>query len=326
MTQPQSIHEVSSEQEFLYDVIHGLSQPQKMLPSKYFYDKKGSALFTEICELEEYYVTRTELALLREQVNSVAQCLGDNVHIIEPGSGAGEKISLLLNALKNPAQVTLLDISEEILEDSVMRLRARFDTLNVHAVAGDFTRLNGVRIPHLAAANRKAIYFPGSTIGNFSPVDANKILSSFHRLVGPEGGLLIGVDQVKPVNILERAYNDEKGITAAFNLNLLARINKQLNGSFDLSKFRHQAIFNTEQSRIEMHLHSTGSQTVCIGGHSFCFNKGESIHTENSYKYTPESFIDLATAAGWRSVGKWFDAKKWFAIHYFEANYDTPFR
>ena len=304
---------------FLSDVVEGLTQGQKSLPCKYFYDERGSELFTEICKLDEYYLTRTEMDLLLEVRDDIANQVGSGVQIIEPGSGAGEKIKLLLEAFDNPDSVTLVDISSEILQCSVESMQARFPQLNVTGLIGDFTNLHELRLGQEAKADTNPLlYFPGSTIGNFSPIEASALLSSFAKGLGHRGGLLIGVDQVKSEAVLERAYNDEAQITSEFNKNLLHRINRELGADFELEFFSHHAFFNHEHARIEMHLISDVAQTVSIADAELEieFERGETIHTENSYKYTIESFTKLARAAGWEAEAHWTDGDDNFAIHY----------
>ena len=302
---------------FLEDVLDGLAQGQKSLPCKYFYDERGSELFTKICELQEYYLTRTEMDLLLQVREDIALKVGTQVQIIEPGSGAGEKIKLLLEMFDAPRSVTLIDISAEILHDSVQSMRERFPDLSVKAVIGDFTCLHQLELGHDEELhNNPLLYFPGSTIGNFSPIEASALLSSFAKGLGHRGGLLIGVDQVKCAHVLERAYNDQDQVTSEFNKNLLRRINRELDADFDLTCFSHDAFYNQEQARIEMHLVSEVDQTVSVAGEQFQFTQGETIHTENSYKYTIESFTKLAKAAGWQSQAYWTDPEQKFAIHY----------
>ena len=305
--------------DFLDDTIHGLSQPQKTIPSKYFYNEKGSLLFEQICDLKEYYLTRTELALLVGISSELDNLLTVNCHLLEPGAGSCEKLQRLLGHLSRPKKITLLDISPEMLASSGTKLRKQFRDIDVRTLVGDFTKVQEYQ-SHVANENEHTvIFFPGSTIGNFSPIEANQLLSSFASLAGTNGAMLIGVDQIKPIETLEQAYNDKKGVTAEFNLNLLERINKELNGTFNLESFIHKAIFNAKRSRIEMHLHSTCQQTVHVNGHAFSFSEGESIHTENSYKYSAEGFCSIAKAAGWRPVKHWQDPNEWFGLHYMEV-------
>ena len=305
--------------DFLLDVMDGLSQKQKFLPCKYFYDERGSQLFGQICQLEEYYLTRTEMTLIMEVREEIAREVGPQVRIIEPGSGSGEKLSLLLERFDTPHSVTLVDISAEILNLSAETMRGRFPDLEVRGVIGDFTSLHELNVhQHDQSEGNRLMYFPGSTIGNFSPIEASGLLSSFAKGLGVGSGLLIGVDQVKSKSTLERAYNDSQNVTSAFNKNLLHRINRELEGDFDLSLFSHRAFYNEEHARIEMHLISKKEQTVTIAGRRFQFAQGESIHTENSYKYTFDSFSKLAKASGWHSRGYWTDKEEKFAMHYLE--------
>lgn len=309
-----------SDKNFLNDVLDGLSDKQKSLPCKYFYDETGSQLFTQICETPEYYVTRAELAIMREHADDMAERIGENARIVEFGSGAGEKIRLLLKALVKPYSYTPLDISIEILQQSAEQLRTEFPSLMVTPVAADYTRPLA-DLPLFDSANdakqgRKVVYFPGSTISNFTPTQAEDFLQQIAGLLESDGGLLIGVDTVKSDEILNAAYNDAAGVTAAFNKNLLHRINEELLGTFELDKFRHHAFFNRTESRIEMHLISEVDQTVSIAGTDIRFKAGESIHTENSYKYSKESLESLARKAGLNIRYSWSDQAGLFGVHY----------
>ena len=269
------------------DVIAGLSLPQKTLAPKYFYDDAGSRLFERICRLPEYYLTRAELALTRRHLPSIARFAGRGCELIEYGSGESLKSRLLIEAL-HPSTYVPVDISGEALRGAAARLRRRFPWLQIHAVHGDFTQ--PLKIPMGAAerafSSRRVVYFPGSTIGNLTPQEAHAFLRMTRGQVGPHGAMLVGVDLQKDANVLHAAYNDAKGVTAAFNLNLLARINRELGGDFRLRRFRHYAFYNPTLGRIEMHLVSLARQVVNIGDYRFAFEAGESIHTENSYKYS----------------------------------------
>ncbi|XOV78637.1 MAG: L-histidine N(alpha)-methyltransferase [Aestuariibacter sp.] len=313
-------HSSDCDEEFLKDILDGLSHPQKNIPSKYFYNEKGSQLFDQICELDEYYLTRTELALLKSISGELDILLEIDSHLLEPGAGSGDKLQLLLGTLTSPQKVTLLDISPETVISSGAKLRAQFPHLDVQTVVGDFTKLHDYH-PHVAKEeHHTTIFFPGSTIGNFSPIEASQLLSSFASIAGHNGALIIGVDQIKSTDVLEKAYNDAQGVTAEFNLNLLERINNELNGTFNPNQFYHKAFYNSELSRIEMHLYSRSQQTVHVNGHPFEFEEGESIHTENSYKYSYESFCRVAKASGWRPVAYWQDPNKWFGLHYLQVD------
>ncbi|MSQ54458.1 MAG: L-histidine N(alpha)-methyltransferase [Betaproteobacteria bacterium] len=298
---------------FREDVIAGLSLPQKALPPKYFYDAKGSRLFERICRLREYYPTRAELALTRAHLADIARFAGRGCELVEYGSGASVKIRLLLDRIRPSAYVPV-DISPSALANAGKRLSRAFPWLRVSAVAGDFTR--PLKIPAFKGRGkaRRVVYFPGSTIGNFTPEDAHAFLRMTRGQVGARGAMLVGVDLKKDANVLHAAYNDTLGVTAAFNLNLLARINTELGGDFDLRRFAHYAYYNTALGRIEMHLVSLAKQTVAIGNFRFGFDLGESIHTENSCKYSVEEFRALAMAAGFRTEKVWRDRREYFGL------------
>lgn len=296
---------------FREDVIAGLSLPQKALPPKYFYDDRGSRLFERICRLPEYYPTRAELSLTRRHIRSLARFAGRDCVLIEYGSGESAKSRLLLRQLR-PAAYLPVDISEDALRRAVRGLRREFPSLDILAVHGDFSRPLNVPIP---ARGRRVVYFPGSTIGNLSPEEAQAFLRMTRGQVGARGAMLVGVDLRKDATVLHAAYNDARGVTAAFNLNLLERINRELGADFDLRCFRHYAFYNAPRGRIEMHLVSLAAQTVAIGKHRFGFEAGESIHTENSYKYSIEGFRALARAAGFRGEEVWLDREGLFALH-----------
>jgi L-histidine Nalpha-methyltransferase len=297
---------------FRRDVIAGLSLPRKALPPKYFYDARGSRLFEAICGLREYYPTRAELQLMRLHMGSIARFAGRGCALIEYGSGAGRKSRLLIEALRPSAYIPV-DISDDALRGAEERLRRRFPRLAIHPVHGDFSR--PLRIPMAQAKGRRVVYFPGSTIGNLTPAEAYAFLRATRRQVGSRGAMLVGVDLKKDVALLHAAYNDAKGVTAAFNLNLLARINRELGGDFALKRFRHYAFYNAPLGRIEMHLVSRARQTARVGRARFAFEPGESIHTENSYKYSVDEFRALARRAGFRPAQVWLDRRGLFALH-----------
>jgi dimethylhistidine N-methyltransferase len=292
-----------------------LSRPCKELPCKYFYDARGSQLFDAICEQPEYYLTRTELAILQRHTADMAEALGPRCLLIEYGSGSGLKTPLLLERLHDPAAYVPVDISREHLLASAARLAERFGELEICPVWADFTAPFSVPVP-AKHAQRRAVWFPGSTIGNFGPVEATRLLGGMASLCGPGGGLLLGVDLRKPAAVLEPAYNDAAGVTAEFNLNLLARINRELGADFDLTRFQHRAFFNDPESRIEMHLVSRGQQTVHVGGVSVPFADRENICTEHSYKYSREAFSGLAAAAGLEVRQVWTDSREFFSVQY----------
>lgn len=300
---------------FLDDVVAGLSCLHKTLPPKYFYDERGSELFEAICGLPEYYLTRAETALMREKAGEMARLLGPRCAVIEYGCGSGRKTRILLEALEPVAYVPI-DIAREQLRATAAEFARDFPGLRVMAVCADYSRPLALPEVDVLTARRRIVYFPGSTIGNLTHDEAAAFLGNARNLVGPGGGLLIGVDLKKDAARLNAAYNDKQGVTAEFNINLLARINRELGADFDLGAFRHQAFYNEPLGRIEMHLLSMKAQRVTMRGHSFSFRAGETIHTENSYKYSVSEFQMLARGAGFEPVECWMDAERLFAVHY----------
>jgi dimethylhistidine N-methyltransferase len=283
--------------DFLAEAIAGLSHSPRTLPYKFFYDERGSELFQRICELPEYYVTRTELQILNERGSEIASCLGAEIELIGLGTGAGTKTRILLEELRDPVAYVPVDISKEQLEQSTQLFRRLFPSLEILPVCADY--LQPVVLPTPARdPSRKVVYFPGSTIGNFEPTAATNFLRRIYNVCGKEGGLLIGVDLQKDKGILERAYDDAQGVTAQFNLNLLTRANRELGADFRVEQWKHRAIYNAEAGRIEMHLISSRDQTVHIANQEFRFRDGEGIVTEYSYKYTPAEFTVLLQDAG----------------------------
>ena len=301
---------------FRDDVFEGLSRQQKELPCKYFYDNRGSELFNTICGLDEYYPTRTETALLQAHGREMADLIGPGVCLIEFGCGSLFKTRLLLDALRSPAAFVPIDISADHLLQSSAALAADYPDLEVLPVVADFTR--PVKLPDKArkASENRIGFFPGSTIGNFDHAGAADFLATVADMVGGGGALLIGVDLKKDEDILVRAYDDAQGVTAAFNRNVLERINRELGGCFDIETFRHRALYNGAEGRIEMHLVSEKDQTVTVHDRDFTFTKGETIHTENSCKYHVEEFSSLAAGAGFRSARTWVDGDGLFSLHY----------
>ena len=302
-----------TDEQFLADVLAGLSRPRKRLPSKYFYDAAGSRLFDRITELDEYYPTRTEVAILRHHAGAMAARCGPRCLLIELGAGSLVKVRLLLDRLDRPAGYVPVDVSGDHLRAAADELAADYPGLDVRPVVADFTR--PFELPPVAAA-RRVVYFPGSTIGNFDPADADALLRRVARLVGPGGGLLLGIDLRKDPAVLEPAYDDARGVTAAFNRNLLVRVNRELGADFDPDAFRHRAFYNRDRSRVEMHLVSVAGQRVRVGGRTFDFRAGESIHTENSYKYDPAEFARRAAGCGLRADETWTDESRYFAVVY----------
>lgn len=303
-----------SESDFYAEVMQGLRQTPKRISPKYFYDAYGSILFDEICELPEYYPTRTEMALLEENATEIAQLIGTDCCLIEPGSGSSQKIRLLLDTIQ-PTAYLPMDISKQHLLNAADKLSVEYPWLDIHAACADFT--TRLIIPEHAKKVRKVAFFPGSSIGNFEPRDAQHFLSHLSETVGPGGGLLIGVDLKKNKEILSRAYNDSAGVTAAFNKNLLTRINNELDADFNLSLFKHDAFYNAKKGRVEMHLRSLCEQTVTVKGEAINFQIGESIHTENSYKYSKTEFQWLAAKAGFTLEKSWVDKDSLFGLHFF---------
>ncbi len=300
---------------FLGDVLVGLSQPQKSLPAKYFYDERGSALFEQICELPEYYPTRTEIALMRQHASDMGRKIGSNALLIEYGSGSSTKTPILIDALQ-PACYVPIDISRELLAESALALAQERPGFPVRAICADYTK--PFSLPPLSDIDyqRKLVYFPGSTIGNFDRAETDRFLRHVAQTVGRDGGALIGVDLKKDPARLHAAYNDAAGVTAEFNLNVLRRINNELGGKFDLTAFRHRAFYSESLGRIEMHLLSLRSQTVTIADRSIGFREGETIHTEISCKYSIEEFQAIAQTAGMSPTGVWTDSNNLFSVHY----------
>jgi dimethylhistidine N-methyltransferase len=296
---------------FRKDVLEGLARPQKALPPKYFYDAAGSRLFERICRLREYYPTRTELAITRKHLRDIARFAGKRCALLEYGSGESLKTRLLLGALE-PSVYMPVDISADALRAAVARLRREFPKLGVVAITADFS--HPLSIPAYRGNARRVVYFPGSTIGNLRRDEAQAFLKMTRGQVGLRGAMLVGVDLKKDANVLHAAYNDASGVTAAFNLNLLARINRELGGDFDLRRFAHYAFYNPMAGRIEMHLVAREAHAVNIGNYRFSFGRGESIHTENSYKYSVEEFRTLASNAGFRPAKLWTDPRGWFGV------------
>jgi dimethylhistidine N-methyltransferase len=299
---------------FLAEVVDGLSRPNKEVPAKFFYDARGCELFDRICEQPEYYLTRTELDILARNAGQMADLLGERCLLIEYGSGNSRKTRVLLDRL-GPAAYMPIDIAREQLTHSSAALLDDYPQLKVIAVCADYSR--PLRLPDCEAYEpcRRVVFFPGSTIGNLTPKDAMDFLRNVARQVGPGGTMLVGVDLKKEAATLNAAYNDGGGVTAAFNLNLLARINRELKADFDLDAFRHSAFYNERLGRVEMHLVSLRDQWVKVGEDVTHFWDGETIHTENSYKYTVEEFQGLSTGAGFEPRAVWTDEQMRFSVH-----------
>jgi len=302
---------------FLDDVLEGLSKPQKSLSPKYFYDAEGSRLFEAICELEPYYPTRTELGLLRGAAAEIAACAPEGAVLVEFGSGASLKTRIVLDAAPQIGAYAPIDISRKALEAAARAIGRDYPALEVTPIAEDFTA--ALRLPETLASRPAFGFFPGSTLGNFMPPEAEAFLARARTLLGENGQFLVGVDLVKPEAELLAAYDDPEGVTAAFNKNLLVRINRELGGDFDLDGFAHRARWNAEESRIEMHLESLRDQVVKVAGRGFRFARGETLHTENSYKFTVDGLGRLAERAGWRPKRWWVNAHPAFALALLEA-------
>ncbi|MCA1798264.1 MAG: L-histidine N(alpha)-methyltransferase [Xanthomonadaceae bacterium] len=301
------------------DVLRGLGAPQKWISPMYLYDESGSHLFDRICELPEYYPTRTERAILRDNAAEISAALGTDLMLVEPGSGNGEKATLLLRSLHEPVAFIPVEISREHLWQSANAINEAFPDLEVLPVCADFSQPFELPEPSRPAA-RAAVFFPGSTIGNFRPRTAVMLLANFGGVAGDGGVLLVGVDLRKDPAVLERAYDDAAGVTAEFNLNLLLRLNRELGADFDLDAFEHRAVWNDADSRMEMHLVSKRAQKVQIGKESVALREGEHIHTESSYKYTPDAFAALASEAGLRVVKVWMDEERLFSVQLLERS------
>ena len=305
--------------DFLGDVIAGLSSDPPTLPCKYFYDERGAALFQKICELPEYYITRTEIDILDRNRAEIASQLGPNIQLIGLGTGAGTKTRILIEALESPAVYIPVDISEKQLRESTVLFQKIFADLEILPVCADY--LQAVTLPspgHKSARN--IVYFPGSTIGNFEPEEAIGFLRRIANVCRDDGGLLIGVDLKKDERVLEAAYNDRAGVTAQFNLNLMERINRELGADFDLNQWRHRATYNSKAGRIELYLISEIDQVAHVEEHKFHFRRGEKIITEFSYKYAPQEFAALAGKAGFDFVRMWTDDARLFGIFYFSCS------
>jgi dimethylhistidine N-methyltransferase len=298
---------------FAADVIAGLGASPKHLPPKYFYDSTGSELFERITELPEYYPTRSELSILNERAGDIAALIPPGAALIEFGSGSSTKTRIVLSRSNSLAAYVPVDISGEFLEQQAKSLRREYPNIAMLPVAADFS--TPFALPDEVQALPRAGFFPGSTIGNFEPHEASAFLRNAGRILGVGATLIVGVDLIKDIQVLQRAYNDAQGVTAQFNLNLLARINRELGAKIDLATFEHHAFFNRERSRIEMHLASLKRQRVRLLGECFDFRAGETIHTESSYKYSIESFGALARGAGWKPVAVWTDAEQNFSVH-----------
>lgn len=297
----------------LSEVIKGMSLPQKSLPSKYFYDEKGSQLFEEITELEEYYPTRIEWGILEKYVLEMEQELGELVLLIEPGSGSSEKTRVLLDNMESICCYIPMDISGDYLLKIAEKLRSEYPNIDIQPLSVDYTR--SFELPSIHVKAQRVVFFPGSTIGNFKPKTVENFFSIMAEIVGKDGAILIGVDLKKEKEVLEAAYNDSKGVTADFNKNMLTHINREIGSNFDIQKFEHKSIWKENLGRIEMRLIAKEDHYVSLDGHTFKIKEGEYIHTENSHKYSLQEFEELVKP--WFSVGKvWTDEKNYFSVQY----------
>jgi dimethylhistidine N-methyltransferase len=311
------------EDEFLTTVRTALRRQLREIPPKYFYDARGSALFDLICTTPEYYPTRTETDILDQFGSDMVERIGHSCVVIELGSGSATKTPLLLRHLADDAAYVPIDICEPHLLQSTQRLGMEFPKIHMHPLCADYTRLPAVKLDGYAG-RRRVVFFPGSSIGNCTPAEVVQLLQHAAQLAGPNGAMLIGVDSKKSPSVLNAAYNDASGYTAAFNLNLLARMQRELGAKLDRDGFTHRAFYNVELGRIEMHLVSRKKQFIRLGDETFHFEDGETIHTENSYKYTAHEFQQLAWSAGWHPKMLWSDRNNLFNVHYLSLSADEP--
>ena len=299
--------------DFRAALVAGLDQAPRGIPCRFLYDRRGSELFDAICRTPEYYPTRTELRILKDYAPDMAARMGPDVRLVELGSGSSAKVGLLLNALQDPAAYVPIDISREHLLDAAGRIAAAHPDVEVHAVCADYSA--PFSLPSTAGRGRRVAFFPGSTIGNFTPGEAEVFLRRWARRLGPGAQMLIGVDLQKDAAELEAAYDDADGVTAQFSLNVLARANRELGADFDLAGFRHEARYLADEGRVAIHLRSLADQSVRVGDRRFAFGEGEPIHIEDSWKYTPAGFQDLADKAGYAPEAWWTDSRRRFSVH-----------
>ncbi|MGP1309397.1 MAG: L-histidine N(alpha)-methyltransferase [Phycisphaerales bacterium] len=315
---PMVINRQELRDTFRSDVLEGLAMPRKRIPPKHLYDARGSELFDEICEVQDYYPTRTERDLLEASSEDIARAIGTDITLVEPGAGSGQKAEDLLATLDAPHAFVPIEISRSALAAAAERIAERFPDVEIFPVCDDFTMI--ASLPDDIGGANRALFFPGSTIGNLEPAERRELLSHFASCVSKDGLLLIGFDLEKDLDALRRAYNDSDGVTAEFNLNLLDRINRELDGDFDREAFEHDAPWSPERKRVEMHLVSKKDQRVTVAGQTFEFKKGESIHTESSHKFTPESFDAEAATAGFTPVKRWVAPRNWYCVTLYRAS------
>jgi len=305
-------YRLSQPELFRQDVLAGLSMHRKSLPCRWLYDERGSELFEQITHLKEYYPTRVETGILRTNAAEIAAFVGKGATLIEYGAGAGIKTEILISALEAPRLYVPVDISGDFLDQAVISLRHRFPTIGIWPIVADFT--GDFEIPAGIPSKGRSAFFPGSTIGNLDYAETVSFLRRVHRHVGAKGTVVVGADLTKDIRILLAAYNDRQGVTAAFNLNLLARVNRELDGDFRLERFAHEARWNSGNSAVEMHLVSLEAQTVTVDGQRFDFEAGESIHTETSRKYTVSTLSAIVESAGWYIEEMWTDPRQSFGV------------
>lgn len=299
-----------ADESFRDSLLRGLSQPEKAIPCRFLYDKRGSELFDEICRLPEYYPTRTEVAILREHADDIARLIGSGASLVELGSGSSTKTRILLDTLEDLAEYIPIDVSGDHLRNAAKDIAAEYPEIDVTAICANY----GVDWPLPPTQGRHVGFFPGSTIGNLAEAEARDLLVTWRRRLGADGRMIIGVDLKKAKHVLDAAYDDSAGVTEAFILNILARANRELGANFDLAKFAYNVAFSEAQGRVEMALHSTGAQTVSVAGRSFALKAGERIHIENSHKYTVEAFRQLARKAGFGVEQCFTDPQRLFSV------------
>lgn len=309
--------ESSDREQFRDAVLEGLSRPERAIPARFLYDARGSALFDEICDLPEYYLTRTETEILAERAPEIARLAGPGGALVEFGAGSSVKSRMLLDAMTDLAIYAPIDISRQHLDQSAARLRRDYPRLRIEPVCADYMTLRS--LPRAVRETHRLGFFPGSTIGNLEPAEATTFLRGARRLLGDDGDIVVGVDLRKDPRELHDAYNDSAGVTAAFTLNLLRRMNRELDASFDIDRFAHDAFYNPEEGRIEIYFRSLAAQTVRVAGRSFAFSEGERVHTEYSYKYDRSGIEELARASGFVVAKFWTDARSRFAVVWLHA-------
>ena len=318
MSKPEPMHDASSDAHLARAALEGLRQSPKHLSPVWFYDETGSSLFDSICELPEYYLTRTEMQIMTRHADEMAQLIGPQAALIEFGSGSSDKTRVLLDKLESLACYVPIDISRDYLFDAAGNLARDYPHLRITPVVADFTQPFDLPV-HIAAAHRRIVYFPGSTLGNFERDAARRLLATMRTIIGRKGAVLIGIDLRKDPAVLERAYNDGAGVTAAFNLNALRHLNRELGADFDIDAFEHSAIWVEDQSRIEMHLISKRDQKIHLGDETVQIRRGERLRTEFSHKYSLDDFAALAASADLEVTHVWTDDDALFSVQMLAA-------